>query len=153
MIHTHSGILVCSSQRASISRRVCCFADSVSSLRAKSVSLHMRGLSSRTPTYQLAELENDGVGDTVKNTVAGSLAAYEPGVEQNLKVFRYVWLISFQDLDDLADGHRFTLERLQDAQAAGFAENLKPSSNQFDHLAVDHNELAHTVRPSRYLTI
>ena len=97
------------------------FAGSVSSERANSVSLHMRSLPSRAPTYQLAELENDGVGDTVKNTVAGSLAAYEPGVEQNLKVFRYVWLISLQGLNDLADRHRFTLKRLQDAQAAGFA--------------------------------
>jgi hypothetical protein len=70
-----------------------------------------------------------------------------------LKVFRYVWLTFFQDLDDLADRHRLPLERLQDTQAAGFAEDLEPPSNQFDHLAVDHNELAHTVRPSRYLTI
>jgi hypothetical protein len=133
--------------------RVCCLADSVSSGMAKSVSLHMSGLPSRTPTYQLAELKNDGVGDTVKNTVARTLAAHKPGVEENLKVFRYVRLISLQGLDDLADRHRFTLERLQDAQAAGFAEDLEPPSNQFDHLAVDHNELAHTVRPSRYLTI
>jgi hypothetical protein len=78
----------------------------------------MRGLSSRAPTYQLAELENDGVGDAVKNTVAGSLAAYKPGVEENLKVFRYVRLISLQRLDDLADGHCFTLKCLQDAEAA-----------------------------------
>lgn len=129
------------------------FAGSVSSVRANSVSLHMRCLPSRTLTYQLAELENDGVGDPVNNAVAGSLAPYKPGVEENLKVFRYVGLISLQGLDDLADRHRFTLERLQDAQTAGLAENLEPPSNQFDHLAVDHNELADTILPSRYLTI
>jgi hypothetical protein len=55
----------------------------------------MRSLPSRDPTYQLAELENDGVGDSVENTVAGSLAANKPGVEENLKVFRYVWLTFF----------------------------------------------------------
>ena len=113
----------------------------------------MRSLPSRAPTYQLAELENDGVGDTVKNTIARTLAAHKPCVEENLKVFRYVWLISLQGLNDLADRHRFTLKRLQDAQTAGLAENLEPPSNQFDHLAVDHNELAHTVRPSRRLAI
>ncbi len=81
----------------------------------------MRSLPSRAPTYQLAELENDGVGDTVKNTIARTLAAHKSCVEENLKVFRYVWLISLQGLNDLADRHRFTLKRLQDAQAAGFA--------------------------------
>jgi hypothetical protein len=94
------------------------FAQSGLSECANCVSLYMSGLPSRAATNQVAQLKHNGIGNAVEDTIAGSLAAYKPGVEENLKVFRYVRLISLQRLDDLADGHCFTLKCLQDAEAA-----------------------------------
>ena len=112
--------------------------NSVSTGCNSSVSLHVSGLPRRAAAYQLAEPKHDRIGNAVENTVAGTLAADEACVEEDLKVFRYVGLIAVQVTDNLVDGSRSALECLQDANAARFSEHLKSTGNQLDHLLVDH---------------
>src|SRR5271157_823793 len=102
------------------------------------VLLGVSGLPRCAAAHQLAELKHNRIGNAVEDAVSGPLAAHKPSVEQNLKVFRYVRLISFQALDDLVDGHGSALKCLQNAQAARLAEDLEAAGNQFDHLPVDH---------------
>jgi len=98
----------------------------------------MSGLPRRATAYQLAEPKHDRISNAVENTVAGTLAAHEACVEEDLKVFRYVGLIAVQVTDNLVDGSRSALKCLQDANAARFPEHLKSAGNQLDHLLVDH---------------
>jgi hypothetical protein len=98
----------------------------------------MSGLPRRATAHQLAELEHDRIGNAVENAVAGTLATHEPGIEEYLKVFRYVGLIPVQLADNLVNGHCTTLKCLQDAEAARFPENLESAGDHLDHLLVDH---------------
>jgi len=136
--HTHCGISVCSFQRTlrSVMPRLC--ANSVPTGCNSSVSLHMSGLPCRATAYQLAEPKHHRISNAVENTVAGTLAADEACVEEDLKVFRYVGLIPFQLADNLVNGHCTVLKCLQDAEAARFPENLESAGDQLDHLLVDH---------------
>ncbi len=112
--------------------------DSTSSGYNSSVSLHVSGLPRCAAAHQLTQLKYDRISNVVEDTVARTLAAHEPRVEEDLEMFRYVRLISFQGLDDLVDGHCFTLKCLQDAQAARFPEDLESAGDHLDHLLVDH---------------
>ena len=98
----------------------------------------MSGLLRRAAAYQLAEPKNDRIGNAVENTVAGTLAADEACVEEDLKVFRDVGLIALQITDNLVDRFRSALKCLQDANAARFSEHPESAGNQLDHLFVDH---------------
>jgi len=71
------------------------FADFLPSGCANSVLLHVSGLPSRAATDQVAQLKYDGISNAVEDTVTKTLAAHKPSVEEDLKVFRYVRLISF----------------------------------------------------------
>ena len=105
---------------------------------ASSVLLHVSGLTRRAAAHQFAEFEYDRIRNAIKNTVAGTLAADEPCIEEDLKVFRYVGLIPFQVTDNLVDRSRSALKCLQDAKTARFSEHLESASDQLDHLLVDH---------------
>lgn len=103
-----------------------------------SVSLHMSGLPSRATAHQFAQLEYHRISNAVKDTVAGTFAADKACVEEDLKVFRDVGLITHQVTDNLVDRFRSALKCLQDANTARFSEHLESAGNQLDHLLVDH---------------
>ena len=113
-----------------------------------SVSLHMSGLPRRATAHQLAEPKHNRISNAVENTVAGTLAAHESGIEEDLKVFRYVGLIPFQLADNLVNGHCTALKCLQDAEAARLPENLESAGDQLDHLLVDHRSPAGQIKDS-----
>jgi len=113
-------------------------ADSVPSARSNGVFVHLSGLPRRAAAYQLAELKHDRISNAVEDTVAGTFAADEGCVEEDLKVFRYVGLIAVQVTDNLGDRSRSALKCLQDANTARFSEHLESAGNQLDHLLVDH---------------
>ena len=105
---------------------------------SRSVSLHMSGLPRRATAHQFTQLEYHRISNAVQNTVTGTLATHESGIEEDLKVFRYVGLIPVQFADNLANGHCTALKCLQDAEAARLPENLESAGDQLDHLLVDH---------------
>ena len=83
-------------------------------------------------------MEYHRISNAIQDTVTGTLATHEPGIEEDLKVFRYVGLIPVQLADNLVNGHFTVLKCLQDAEAARFPENLESAGDQLDHLLVDH---------------
>src|SRR5579863_8004570 len=101
------------------------------------VLLHPSCLPRTAAAHHVAQLEYDWIGDAVKDAVAGTLAAHQTGVEENLQVLRYVRLTPLDGLDNLVDGHRLMLESLQNPQAAGVSHNLESPGNQVYHLARD----------------
>jgi len=98
----------------------------------------MSGLPRRATAHQLAEPKHDRISNVVENTVAGTLATHESGIEKDLKVFRYIGLIPVQLADNLVNGHCTALKCLQDTEAARLSENLESAGDQLDHLLVDH---------------
>ena len=98
----------------------------------------MSGLPRRATAHQLTQLEYHRISNAVQDTVTGTLATHEPGIEEDLKVFRYVGLIPVQLDDNLVNGHCTALKCLQDAEAARLPENLESAGDQLDHLLVDH---------------
>ena len=122
--------------------------DSVPKGCTSSVSLHMSGLPRRATAHQLAEPKHDRISNAVENTVAGTLATHESGIEEDLKVFRYVGLIPVQLADNLVNGHCTALKCLQDAEAARLPENLESAGDQLDHLLVDHGPPSGQIKDS-----
>lgn len=108
----------------------------------------MSGLPRRATAHQLAEPKHDRISNFVENTVAGTLAPHESGIEEDLKVFRYIGLIPVQLADNLINGHCPALKCLQDADAAGFPENLESARDQLDHLLVDHRPPSGQIKDS-----
>ena len=108
----------------------------------------MSGLPRRATAHQIAEPKHNWISNAVENTVAGTLATHESGVEEDLKVFRYVGLISVQLADNLVNGHCTALKCLQDAEAARLPENLESAGDQLDHLLVDHRSPSGQIKDS-----
>jgi hypothetical protein len=98
--------------------------------------------------HQFAQLEYHRISNAVKDTVAGTLAIHESGIEEDLKVFRYVGLIPVQLADDLVHGPCTALKCLQDAEAARLPENLESPGDQLDHLLVDHGPPSRQIKDS-----
>lgn len=121
--------------------RVHLCANSLSTARSGGVLLHPNCLSRTAAAHHVAQLEYDWFGAAVKDAVAGTLAADQTGVEENLQVLRYVGLTRFDGLDNLVHRHRLMLERLQNPQAAGISQNLESPGNHVYHLAMDHISL------------
>jgi|ERR1051326_7609666 len=138
IIHAHCGISVCSFRRTLrfVMPHLC--TNAVPTGCNSGVSLHMSRLPRRATAYQFAQLEYHRIGNAVKDTVAGTFAADKACVEEDLKVFRDVGLITHQVTDNLADRFRSALKCLQDANTARFSEHLESPGDQLDHLLVDH---------------
>jgi hypothetical protein len=65
----------------------------------------MSGLPRRATAHQFTQLEYHRISNAVQDTVAGTFAADEACVEEDLKVFRDVGLIPIQLTDNLVNGH------------------------------------------------
>ena len=84
-------------------------------------------------TYEFAELKDGGIADGVDNGSSFAASADEAGFMENLQMLRYVGLIAVERVDEIADGFFSGFEGLKEAQAVGFTQSAKASSDEVDH--------------------
>lgn len=87
---------------------------------------------------QFTEPKHRRISDAIENAVARTLPTNEPGVEQDLKVLRDVWLVAVQIIYDLAHCFRATLQGLKDPKTTRLTQYLKSAGYQIDDFVADH---------------
>jgi hypothetical protein len=106
---------------------------------------------------EIAEFEQVGVSNEIKDVVAFAAAADETAVIESLEVLGDVGLIAAEGGGDFADGAFATFEELKDAEAERLAEEAEPAGDSVEQALVGegaksgfwHREYA----PKNFLTI
>lgn len=85
---------------------------------------------------QIAELEDIGIGDEVKDAVAFAAAANERAVIESLQMLRNIGLGAAEGGSDFADGAFAVFEKLQNAESGRLAEEAEAAGDGIEEAAV-----------------